>query len=370
MRSQTLPALMKSLQRALADFPRAHLTHAPTPLEKMARLPLALSLSAAGAGAEAAQACAMYVKRDDCTGLALGGNKARQLEFHLGEALARNCDRVFSTAAVQSNHLRTLAAAAAAFGLECHLQLEPWVNNHSEPYHHCGNVLLNRLFGAALHHYPADQDEAGAEQALADLAAAHAARGGKPYIIPLRRMGTPLGALGYVAAALELAQQIEQQRLPIELLAVASGSGITHAGLLSGLRWLGITIPVLGVCVRRDAAQQRRQVLQHCQNLADLLGWQHENAVAADDVWVDDSALAPGYGAASAQVKQDMLLVARSEGLLSDPVYSGKTFSCVLNLIRNGGADRFRHIAILHTGGIPGLFAHREERLADLPRSG
>ena len=341
---------MNTLEQSLTNFPRVVLAHAPTPLEKLAQLSAEF------------EPCTLYVKRDDCTGLALGGNKARQLEFYLGEALAEGCDTVLSTGAVQSNYMRTLAAGAAKLGLECHIQLEARVDNSSDAYRHSGNVFLNRLFGARLHHYPAGEDEDGADQALRSLADELAASGKKPYIIPLGPGHLPTGALGYVVAAMELVRQIEHHNLPIDLIAVGSGSGMTHAGLLTGLKLMGSAIPVLGACVRRDAGRQHPRVFAHCQKLAEMLD--RPGAVNADDVWVDDSALAPGYGEASEQVKRDMRLLATREGLLTDPVYSGKTFSCVFNLIRAGG-EKFRHIAIIHTGGTPALFAYREEVLDD-----
>ncbi len=340
---------MKALQKSLAVFPRATLAHTPTPLDKLSRLSAQF------------QPHTLYVKRDDCTGLAMGGNKARQLEFYLGEAVAKGCDTVLSTGAVQSNYMRMLAAGAAKLGLACHVQLEARVDNRSDDYHHSGNVLLDRLFGARLHRYPAGEDEHGADKALAALANELAAAGKKPYIIPLGPGHAPTGALGYVVAAAELVRQIEQNNPPVDLIAVGSGSGLTHAGLLTGLKLMGSAIPVLGVCVRRDAGRQHSRVFAHCQKLAEMLG--RAGAVAADDVWVDDSALAPGYGHASQRVMDDLRLLAIREGLLTDPVYSGKAFSCVFDLIRNGGLENFRHIVVVHTGGTPALFGYREEIL-------
>lgn len=340
---------MNTLEKSLADFPRAALTHTPTPLEKLSQLSAEF------------ESHSLYVKRDDCTGLAMGGNKARQLEFYLGKAIARGCDTVLSTGAVQSNYMRMLAAGAAKLGLECHIQLEARVDNSSDEYRHSGNVLLNRLFGAQLHHYPVGEDEDGADKALTALADELAARGKKPFIIPLGAGHAPLGALGYVVAAMELIRQIKQHNLAINLIAVGSGSGLTHAGLLTGLKLMGAEIPVLGTCVRRAAELQHPRVFAHCQKLAEMLG--HTDAVNADDVWVNDSALAPGYGHASAQVRNDMHLLATRAGLLTDPVYSGKAFSCVFNLIRNGDLENYKHIAIIHTGGTPALFAYREDVL-------
>ena len=338
---------MNALQKVLTNFPRAVLAHVPTPLEKLRRLSAGFA------------PCTLYVKRDDCTGLAMGGNKARQLEFYLGEALAQNCDTVLSTGALQSNYMRMLAAGAAKLGLDCHIQLEARVNNPSDEYRYSGNVLLDRLLGAGLHHYAAGEDEDGADQALAVLADELAADGKQPYIIPLGAGHAPVGALGYVAAAAELSEQIQRHNLPVDLIVVGSGSGLTHAGLLVGVLLMGGEIPVLGACVRRSARAQHSRVLAHCKKLAAMLGY--PGLVEASNVWVDDSALAPGYGRASRRVMHDLRLLAAREGLLTDPVYSAKTFSCVLNLLRSGALEKFRHIVVVHTGGTPALFAYREE---------
>lgn len=354
---------MHELEKNLANFPRVILAHVPTPLEKLSRL-------SAAVGQYDAQH-ELYVKRDDCTGLAMGGNKARQLEFYLGEAIAQGCDCTLSTGAVQSNYMRMLAAGAAKLGLECHIQLEDRVDNRSADYRHSGNVLLDKLFGAYLHRYPAGEDEYGADHALNALADKLISDGKKPYLIPLGQNHAPIGALGYVVAAIEMVRQIAQENLRIDLIAVGSGSGMTHAGLLTGLKLMGVEIPVLGVCVRRSTELQRARVAQHCARLAEMLGnprASHADTCAdtwADDVWVDDSALAPGYGHASTQVMADLRLLATCEGLLTDPVYSGKTFSGVFNLMRNGHLADYQRIAIVHTGGTPGLFAYRNEIAGD-----
>ncbi|MGR3915095.1 MAG: D-cysteine desulfhydrase family protein [Gammaproteobacteria bacterium] len=334
----------------LAAFPRAHLAHLPTPFEALAR-----------AADPALARHAFFIKRDDCTGLAMGGNKARQLEFYLGAARAAGCDSVLGTGAVQSNFLRMLSAGAAALGMECHLQFEARVDTADRDYHASGNRLLGALFGAHAHHYPAGEDEAGADAAMQQLAAKLRRSGRKPFVIPLRPGHAPLGALGYVNAAFELARQIARMDSGIDLIAIGSGSGLSHAGLLTGLRLQKLALPVLGVCVRRAAALQRARVLRHCAQLAEMLGC--PGAVGGSDVRVDDSALAPGYGRASQRVWRDIGMLARA-GLLTDPVYSGKTFSCVFELIRRGRLGDFRNIAIVHTGGLPALFAYRAQAAA------
>ena len=333
-----------NLQNTLTQFPRAALVTQPTPLEALPRLSMQFAPHQ------------FFVKRDDCTTSAMGGNKARQLEFYLGKALADGCDCVLGTGAVQSNYMRLLASAAAKLRLECYVQLESRVANFDADYQHSGNVLLNHLLGARVARYPHGEDEAGADAALMARAERLSADGKKPYVIPLGANHAPLGALGYVRAAHELTAQLRAQQMRIDLIAVGSGSGMTHAGLLVGLRLLGVTTPLLGVCVRRNAEQQHARVLSHCRRLATMLD---ADAVDADEVWVDDAALAPGYGRASQQVRDDVRMLARQCGLLTDPVYSGKTFSGALNLIRAGDAARFKNILVVHTGGVPALFAYR-----------
>jgi len=348
------PAALQALDKRLARFPRARLAHLPTPLESLPRASAELS-TVTGAPHR------LFVKRDDCTGLAFGGNKARQLEFYLGEALNRGADCVLTTGAVQSNAVRTLAAGAAKLGLECHAQLESRVAAPSADYLRSGNVLLDHLFGARVTHYAAGEDENGADAALAARAEALTAAGRSPFIIPLGAQRRPTGALGYVAAAAEIAAQLAGLDARIDLIAVGSGSGLTHAGLLTGLRLLGVPTPVLGVCVRRGAEAQRRRIVARCRHLAELLG---VAAVEEAEVRTDDSAFAPGYGRASAQVMRELRMLATREGLLTDPAYSAKTFAAVFGLIRAGRLDNRRNILIIHTGGTPALFAYGRELTA------
>ena len=335
------------LDAVLRGIPRVELAHTPTPLEYMPRL------SAQYQGVD------LYVKRDDCTGLGFGGNKVRQVEFYLGDALDKGCDTVLSTGAVQSNYMRTIAAAAGKLGLECHIQLEDRVHNRSADYQHSGNRMLTGLFGATIHHYPDGEDEQGADGAIHRIADALKQKGGKPYVIPLAPTKQPKGALGYVVAAQELCQQFAQRKLAADLIVVGSGSGLTQAGLLFGLRLHGSRVAVLGACVRRDQALQFSRIQAHCRNLSAML---HLPAVVQDeDIWTDDSALAPGYGQMSALVKRAIHLAATCEGLLLDPVYSGKTLACAIKLIEAGSLSRFRKIVVIHTGGTPAIFAYRNE---------
>ena len=297
-------------------------------------------------------AAALWVKRDDCTGLAFGGNKVRQLEFYLGKALAENADTVLITGAVQSNFVRCTVAAANRLGLECHVQLEDRVKQVDEPYQHSGNVLLDRLLGAHVYYYPEGEDEAGADHRVSDIAANLARRGRRPYIIPLAPGNPPLGALGYVSAACEILEQLKTQHTAIDEIVLASGSGHTHAGLLFGLRANGSDIALSGVCVRRNASAQQPRVYQRCREIASLLGM--TCPVTIEDVVLFDDFLAPGYGQLNTATTQAIGMAARLEGLVLDPVYTGKAMAGFLHRARITKGS----LLFIHTGGIPGVFAY------------
>ena len=297
----------------------------------------------------------LFVKRDDCTGLAFGGNKVRQLEFYLGEALSNGADTLLITGAVQSNFVRTTAAAASKLGLKCHIQLEERVADGNQQYRTSGNVLLDKMFGATMHSFSVGNDEEGADREVQEIANGLKAAGSNPYIIPLSPGHPPLGALGYVVAAAELLQQIGAANLDVETIYVGSGSGATHGGLLFGLRALGSSISVKGVCVRRAAELQFERIRDTCSGIADLLDM--ENVVADEDIELNDEFLAPGYGVANDAVLDAMLLGARLEGLIADPVYTGKALAAFLHDAREDSAQSSS--IFIHTGGTPAVFAYQ-----------
>ncbi len=326
----------------LDALPRVALGHAPTPIEAMPNL-------SAETGA-----AVLYVKRDDCTGLALGGNKVRQLEFYLGEARDAEADTVLITGAVQSNFVRLAAAGARRLGMDCHIQLEERVPKRDPVYRSSGNVLLDRILGATLHAYPQGEDEAGADRRLHEIAGELEGRGRRPYVIHLAPGHPPLGALGYVVAARETLAQIEGLDLALDEIVVPSGSGNTHAGLLFGLRALGSPIPVTGICVRRPEAAQRERIAARCREIADLL--EVASPVAESDIVLREEHLAPGYGRLNAATRRAVERAARTEALLLDPVYSGKTMAGFLD--RAAAAGPGRSLLFLHTGGAPAIFAY------------
>jgi len=218
-----------------------------------------------------------------------------------------------------------------------------------------GNVLLDHLLGATIHHYPDGEDEAGADRQLESIAAELRNDGHRPYVIHLAPGHAPLGALGYVVAAEELVQQAQSKALVFDEVVVASGSGHTHAGLLFGLRWLACPAVVTGVCVRRDATQQRERILTRTHEIAELL--KVDNPVTADDIVLTDAFLAPGYGRVSDGTRDAISLAARHESLLVDPVYTGKVMAATLKRATETDAT----IVFVHTGGTPALFAYQQE---------
>jgi L-cysteate sulfo-lyase len=325
----------------LARFARARFAHLPTPLEPAPRLSAELGVD-------------LWIKRDDCTGLAGGGNKTRKLEFLLGEALEQGADTLITQGAVQSNHVRQTAAAAASFGMACRVVLENRTGNQAEDYLWSGNVLLDRLLGARIRTVEAGSDM-NAEMAL-DAEEVRAA-GGTPYVIP-GGGSNAVGALGYVDCALELAAQANDEGLVIDRIVTATGSAGTHAGLVAGLAVSGADIPVLGIGVRAPKQKQEENVFNLAVETAALLG--HRERVSRDMVVADCDYVGAGYGLIDQGVADALALAARTEGLLLDPVYTGKAMKGLIALARQGAFEG-QTVVFLHTGGAQGLFAYQSE---------
>lgn len=332
----------------LDQLPRAQLLAGETPLEVMS------NLSAATGGAS------LYVKRDDLTGLAFGGNKVRQLEYYLGEAQAQQADTVIITGAVQSNFVRLAAASARKLGMDCHIQLEDRVPKNDPTYKSSGNVLIDRMLGATLYSFPEGEDEFAADRRLGEIAQDLSDEGKAPYVIHLAPGHAPLGALGYVDAARELMAQCEAAGITPDEVVLASGSGHTHGGMLFGLRALGVSIPVTGVCVRRDASAQRERITSRCVEIAKLL--EMESPVSDDDIILTDEYLGSGYGRANETVLDGMKVAAEMEGLITDPVYTAKAFCGFLAHAKEADSDKT--LVFIHTGGTPAIFAYERELTA------
>lgn len=330
----------------LSRFPRVKLCHAPTPLEPMENLGRLL------------EGPRLFVKRDDCTGLAGGGNKTRKLEFLIGEALAQGADTLVTQGAVQSNHVRQTVAAACKFGLACEILLERRVPDTGPDYETTGNVLLDRLYGARIGFRPAGTDM---NQAAEELAGEVRARGGKPYFIP-GGGSNRVGALGYVVCALELLQQANEMGLRIDTVVHGTGSAGTQAGLVAGLEGCHSGIKVYGVSVRHPKAKQEETVYGLASETAEYAGV--KGGLARDSVVADGDYVGPGYGQPTPEMLEAIHLAARHEGLLLDPVYSGKGMAGLIGLIRQGRFAKNETVVFLHTGGAAALFAYRDALLA------
>jgi D-cysteine desulfhydrase len=325
------------IKQQLARFNRLDLLGAPTALEKLERL-------SEWAGRD------IYVKRDDTTPLAMGGNKLRKLEYLAADALAQGADTLITAGAIQSNHVRQTAALAAKLGLGCVALLENPIGTTQDNYLHNGNRLLLDLFGAKVE-LVANLDNA--DELLQALAVRLHASGKKPYLVPIGGSNA-LGALGYVRAGFELATQIEQTGLSFSALVLASGSAGTHSGLTLALSEALPQLPVIGVTVSRSDENQRPKVQGLAERTAELLG---VPLPASFKIELWDEYFAPRYGEPNAGTLAAIKLLASHEGLLLDPVYTGKAMAGLLDGI---GRQRFNDgpLIFLHTGGAPALFAY------------
>jgi L-cysteate sulfo-lyase len=296
----------------------------------------------------------LWVKRDDCTGLAMGGNKTRKLDFLIGDALEQGADTIVTQGAVQSNHVRQTAAAACRFGLKCSILLERRVPGTGPEYEKTGNVFLDHLYGAEIDYRGPGLDMNAEAEALAlDLQS----RGARPYVIP-GGGSNPIGALGYVNCALELVAQAKETGLRIDWLVHATGSTGTQAGLVAGFAGVGAPIRVLGISVRQPRAIQERAVHGLAQAVAEKLGI--DGGVPAGQVMVNSDYVGEGYGIPTAGTIEAITLAARQEGLLLDPVYSGKGMAGLIDLTRNGFFAAEDNVVFLHTGGSTALFAYED----------
>ncbi|MFO1171642.1 MAG: D-cysteine desulfhydrase [Hyphomicrobiaceae bacterium] len=327
----------------LARFPRVRLGHLPTPLEHLPRLTKALG------GPE------IWIKRDDCTGLSSGGNKTRKLEFLMAEARDQGADIVLTQGATQSNHARQTAAAAAKLGMACHILLEDRTKKTDTDYTRNGNVLLDHLHGATTEHHVANPDMNGVMETVADR---FRAEGRKAYTIP-GGGSNATGALGYVNAAIELVAQANDMGLKVDHLVHATGSAGTQAGLVAGLVGINAKIPVLGIGVRAPKPKQEENVFKLACATADKLGI--SGAVRAEHVVANTDYVGEGYGFPAPDTIAAIEMMARLEGILLDPVYSGKGMAGLVDLCRKGRFKRGDTVVFLHTGGSVGLFGYRAD---------
>ncbi len=330
----------------LARFPRRRYTPFPTPIEKLEHLTAHLG------GAE------LFVKRDDLLGLTGGGNKTRKLEFLVAEALAQGADTLITTGAVQSNHCRLTLAAAVKEGLKCRLVLEERVPGSYDPGA-SGNNFLYRLLGVErVIVVEAGSDLAAAMQAEADELAADGRQG---FILP-GGGSNALGALGYVSCAEELLQQTFELGLELDHVLASSGSGGTHAGLLAGLHGTSAGIPVTGISTRAAKDAQEEKILRLADATAELAGI--ATPIPAESVTVFDDYVGPGYSLPTEGMIEAIRMFAELEGILLDPVYTGKTAAGLIDLVRRGHFGAGERVLFVHTGGAPALYAYQDTILS------
>ncbi len=328
--------------------PRMSFAFLPTPLHPLPRL-------SAWMAETTGQQVRLWVKRDDQTGLAFGGNKTRKLEFLVADALQSGCDTLITTGAAQSNHCRQTAAAARHAGLACHLVLSSAAGTATTGTPN-GNLLLDGLLDATVHW----TTRAGRTARLHALADELTATGRRPYIVTLGG-SDPVGALGYVAAMEEVYEQAHAAGVKFDAITIASSSGGTQAGMVAGAWALGWNVPVVGISIDAPAMELQAHVADLATQVAQVLNRPH--AFEATDIRVDDGYLGAGYGVVGELERRTIQLLARTEGLFLDPVYTGRACGGLLDgLVQRKGdwlaAGPDPNILFWHTGGAPALFAY------------
>jgi 1-aminocyclopropane-1-carboxylate deaminase len=327
----------------LDRFARAKLGFFPSPLQKLPRLSEALGVE-------------IWAKRDDVSsGLAFGGNKIRKLEFLAADAQAQGCDTLVSIGNIQSNHTRQVAAVAAALGMRAVLVQETWTEWPDEAYATTGNILLSRIVGAECilegRGYSTAVKETW-EQALETVRR----EGGKPYPIPAGASDHKLGGLGYAAFAEELARQEEERDIHFDTVVTATCTGSTQAGMVVGFRGQARERKVIGIDTAADAAMTRAAVTKIARATADLIGLNRE--IREEDIIIDPRFAGPAYGLPDAATIEAIRTAGRLEGMLTDPVYEGKSMAGLIAMARNGELSPESKVLYVHLGGAPALSAY------------
>jgi 1-aminocyclopropane-1-carboxylate deaminase len=326
----------------LAKFERYPLTFGPTPIEKLGRLSAHL-----GGGVE------IYAKREDCnSGLAFGGNKLRKLEYIIPDALAAGADTLVTIGGVQSNHTRQVAAVAAKLGMKCRLVQESWVPFPDAVYDRVGNILMSRVMGAEIELIDEGFDigiRESWERAIADVKA----KGGVPYAIPAGASVHKFGGLGFVGFAEEVRAQEAATGLRFDYIVVCTVTGSTHAGMLVGFARDGRASRVIGIDASGTLEQTRAQVMDIACRTADLVGLGRD--IAEDDLVLIPDYAYPAYGVPSEETNAAIRLCARMEGMITDPVYEGKSMQGMIDLVRKGTFPAGAKILYAHLGGVPAI---------------
>lgn len=329
----------------LEKFQRYPLTFGPTPIEKLSRLSATLG-----------SAVELYAKREDCnSGLAFGGNKLRKLEYIVPDALAAQADTLVTIGGVQSNHTRQVAAVAAKLGMKCRLVQESWVPFQDAVYDRVGNILMSRVLGAEIELVDEGFDigiRESWERALEDVKA----KGGKPYAIPAGASVHPYGGLGYVGFAEEVREQEAQLGFTFDYVVVCTVTGSTHAGMVVGFARDGRARRVIGIDASGTPGQTKAQVLAIAQQTASLVGLGQQ--LTADDVVLREEYAYPAYGIPSEETNAAIRLCARTEGMMTDPVYEGKSMQGLIDLVRTGYFPAGSKVLYAHLGGVPAINAY------------
>jgi 1-aminocyclopropane-1-carboxylate deaminase len=326
----------------LEKFARYPLTFGPTPIEKLARLSAHL-----GGGVE------IYAKREDCnSGLACGGNKLRKLEYIVPDAIASNADTLVSIGGVQSNHTRMVAAVAAKIGMKCRLVQEAWVPHEDAVYDRVGNIMLSRILGADVRLVD-DGFDIGIRRSWEDALKEVEAAGGRPYPIPAGASVHKFGGLGYVGFAEEVRAQEAELGLRFDFVIVCSVTGSTQGGMVVGFAKDGRQRQVIGIDASGTPSQTHAQILDIARKTADLI--ELGRPIAADDVVLNPDYAYPVYGVPSEETKSAIRLAARLEGMITDPVYEGKSMQGLIDLVQKGFFPRGARVLYAHLGGAPAL---------------
>lgn len=332
-------------QLHLAKFSRYPLTFGPTPIQPLKRLSTHL-----GGKVE------LYAKREDCnSGLAFGGNKTRKLEYLIPQALAQGCDTLVSIGGIQSNQTRQVAAVAAHLGMKCVLVQENWVNYSDAVYDRVGNIEMSRILGADVRLDAAGFDigiRPSWEQAMEDVRQA----GGKPFPIPAGCSEHPLGGLGFVGFAEEVRAQEAQLGFKFDYIVVCSVTGSTQAGMVVGFAADGRARRVIGIDASAKPGPTRAQILRIARHTAGLVELGRE--IVEDDVVLDDRYGGPEYGLPNEGTLEAIRLCARQEGMLTDPVYEGKSMHGMIDMVRRGEFPQGSRVLYAHLGGVPALNAY------------
>ena len=329
----------------LPDLPRAPLVQLPTPIHKLVRFGKHLG------GPE------LWIKRDDLTGLAGGGNKSRKLEFLVEDALRSGADTLVTVGAIQSNHTRQTAAAAARCGLRCALLHCGWTRDAGPGYRHVGNILFSSILGAEL--YLDERERPIEDQSpLEGLVERLRWQGRRPYLIPGGASEHPLGSMGYVACAAEITQQARDLGIHFDYVVHCTGSGSTQSGLVAGFAALGADTRVIGISDDDDVEIKKERVLRLANETLETLG--QPVRVTPGDVEITAATSDP-YGVASQDVYEGIHLLARTEGLMADPVYEGKAVRGLLNLADEGRFEPESRVLLMHLGGAPAVHAYASQ---------